>query len=64
MESFFGHLKEEFFHHDRFDPIGQSGQGLSQYIHWYNHKRLKETLEGLSPVPYRTQSLAAAKTTV
>ncbi|MDQ0756328.1 putative transposase [Arthrobacter sp. B3I4] len=60
MESFFGHLKEEFFHHDRFDTIEQFEQGLSQYIHWYNHTRIKEKLKGLSPVQYRTQSLHVA----
>lgn len=60
MESFFGHLKEEFFHHNRFDSIEQFEQGLSRYIHWYNHTRIREKLKGLSPVQYRTQSLHVA----
>lgn len=60
MESFFGHLKEELFHHDRFDSIEQFEQGLNQYIHWYNHTRVRERLKGLSPVQYRTQSLHVA----
>ncbi|NLY11346.1 MAG: IS3 family transposase, partial [Firmicutes bacterium] len=25
-------------------------------IHWYNHKRIKEKLNGLSPVEYRRQT--------
>ncbi|WP_189386164.1 IS3 family transposase, partial [Advenella faeciporci] len=30
-----------------------------QYIHYYNHERIKLKLNGLSPVQYRTQVLAA-----
>ncbi|MCG7437820.1 IS3 family transposase, partial [Lysinibacillus fusiformis] len=30
------------------------------YIHYYNHKRMKEKLKDLSPVEYRTQVLAVA----
>ncbi|WP_189385065.1 IS3 family transposase, partial [Advenella faeciporci] len=30
-----------------------------EYIHYYNHKRIKLKLNGLSPVQYRTQVLAA-----
>ncbi|MEB9508399.1 IS3 family transposase, partial [Bacillus cereus] len=28
--------------------------------HYYNHKRIKTTLQGLSTVQYRVQSLVAA----
>ncbi|MDF9675451.1 IS3 family transposase, partial [Acinetobacter baumannii] len=31
-----------------------------EYIHYYNHERIKVKLKGLSPVQYRTQSLKAA----
>ncbi|MCY6412519.1 IS3 family transposase, partial [Acinetobacter sp. VNH17] len=31
-----------------------------EYIHYYNHERIKMKLGGLSPVEYRTQSLFAA----
>ncbi|MDI5952450.1 IS3 family transposase, partial [Streptococcus equi subsp. zooepidemicus] len=31
---------------------------ISEYIDYYNNKRIKLTLKGLSPVQYRTQSLA------
>ncbi|MBG0867253.1 IS3 family transposase, partial [Burkholderia cenocepacia] len=30
-----------------------------RYIHYYNHERIKLKLNGLSPVQYRTQPLAA-----
>jgi hypothetical protein len=33
---------------------------LSEYIDWYNQERIKENLQGLSPVQYRTQSLQVA----
>ncbi len=33
--------------------------GLDKYIHYYNHKRIKTKLGGLSPVAYRTRSAVA-----
>lgn len=59
MESFFGTLKAEYFHLNRFDTIEQLQQGLDQYIHYYNHERIRLKLKGLSPVQYRTQALGA-----
>ncbi|HEY9209808.1 MAG TPA: IS3 family transposase, partial [Methylotenera sp.] len=29
---------------------------LKEYIHYYNHVRIKQKLKGLSPVQYRIQS--------
>lgn len=57
MESFFGTLKSEYFHLNRFTSLEQLEQGLRQYIHYYNHYRIKAKLKGLSPVQYRTQPL-------
>ncbi|MBK5212014.1 MAG: IS3 family transposase [Coriobacteriia bacterium] len=34
-------------------------EALNEYIHWYNTKRIKMTLGGLSPMEYR-QSLNMA----
>lgn len=59
MESFFGTLKSEFFYLNRFDSLEQLQAGIRQYIHYYNHHRIKLKLKGLSPVQYRTQALAA-----
>lgn len=59
MESFFGTLKTEYFHLNRFNSIEQLQQGIRQYIHDYNHHRIKAKLKGLSPVQYRTQPLVA-----
>ena len=59
MESFFGTLKSEYFYLNKFESIEQLTRGLNQYIHYYNHKRIKTKLKGLSPVQYRTQSSVA-----
>jgi putative transposase len=58
MESFFGTLKSEFFRLNRFASIEQLQTGLRQYIHYYNHERIRLKLKGLSPVQYRTQPSA------
>ena len=59
MESFFGVLKSEFFYLNKFDSVDALQDGLAEYIHYYNHDRIKLKLKGLSPVQYRTQALAA-----
>ena len=59
MESFFGTLKAEFFYLNKFTSVAQLQQELADYIHYYNHDRIKLKLKGLSPVQYRTQPLAA-----
>lgn len=59
MENFFGHLKEEMFHNVRYISTDALAAHLNEYIHWYNTKRISTKLEGLSPVQYRTQALAA-----
>lgn len=58
MESFFGTLKSEFFYLNRFESIEQLQAGIRQYIHYYNHDRIRTKLKGLSPVQYRIQALA------
>jgi putative transposase len=59
MESFFAVLKSEFFHLNKFGSVDELRDGLADYIHYYNHDRIKLKLKGLSPVQYRTQALAA-----
>lgn len=59
MENFFGHLKEELFHHARFLSTDALTTALHDYIHWYNTERISTKLKGLSPVQYRAQALAA-----
>lgn len=55
MESFLGTLKAEFFHLNKFDSVEQLQTGIRQYLHYYNHERIRLKLKGPSPVQYRTQ---------
>ena len=59
MESFFGTLKSECFYLNKFESVELLETGLRQYIHYYNHERIKTKLKGLSPVQYRTQPSVA-----
>ena len=59
MESFFGTLKSEYFHLNKFTSVEQLRKGIHEYIHYYNHDRIKCKLNGLSPVQYRTQPRVA-----
>lgn len=59
MESFFGTLKSELFHLEKFTTVQELRQSIDEYIHYYNHQRIKVKLRGLSPVQYRTQPKAA-----
>lgn len=56
MESFFAVLKTEFFYLNKFANLEQLMKGIKDYIHYYNHDRIKLKLKGLSPVQYRTQT--------
>jgi len=57
MENWFGMMKTEFFYQKKFDDVPSFKRELKEYIHYYNHDRIKQKLKGLSPVHYRTQSL-------
>lgn len=57
MENFFGHLKSECFHGERFESVEDLEKEIHDYIDYYNHRRIKAKLKGLSPVAYRTQAL-------
>ncbi|WP_306370091.1 IS3 family transposase [Nocardiopsis sp. CC223A] len=59
IESFFGHLKEEFFTHTEFHSLEKFTAVLEEYIVWFNNEQMHTYLEGLSPVEYRAQALAA-----
>lgn len=59
MENFFGHLKSEVYHGESFASVEDFCQAVDDYIYWYNNGRLQERLEGLAPMGYRSQALAA-----
>ena len=56
MENFFGILKSEFYHNQKFSSIDHFTKELSEYMDYYNNRRIKVKLKGLSPIQFRTQS--------
>ena len=60
IENFFGILKSEFLYTQEFQSIEHFNTELAQYIEYYNNKRIKAKLKGMSPVQYRTHALQAA----
>lgn len=55
IENFFGHLKSELLYLQEFDSMEHFEKELEEYIYYYNNDRIKLSLNGLSPVKYRTQ---------
>lgn len=60
MENFFGILKTEMFYGNRFNSAEQLIEEIEHYIDYYNNRRIKVKLKGLSPVQYRIQSIEVA----
>jgi putative transposase len=56
IENFFGVLKTEFYNNQSFTSIEDFKNELAKYIEYYNHRRIRGKLKGLSPVQFRTQS--------
>ena len=59
MENFFGLLKSELLYLREFESMDEFKMELIKYIDYYNNKRIKSKLKGLSPVQYRLQSFVA-----
>lgn len=57
MENFFGLMKNELLYVNDFDSIDDFIAQLNEYIWWYNNKRIKLRLNGMSPVQYRAHTL-------
>jgi putative transposase len=53
MENFFGLLKQEIYYGVKYETCEQLKTAIHHYIHYYNHKRIKQKLAGMSPVQYR-----------
>lgn len=53
IENFFGLLKSELFYLKKFKSVEDFIKELKSYIKYYNTKRIKIKLKGLSPVEYR-----------
>lgn len=54
-EGFWGRLKKQNVYGRSWVGISPDdfAQELDDYIHWYNRKRIKLSLVGLSPIEYR-----------
>jgi len=54
-EGFFGRLKTEMFYNRSWEGVTmeQFIEHVNEYIRWYNEKRIKVSLGGVSPVEYR-----------
>lgn len=59
MENFFGIMKTEMFYgqEKNYETIESLKIAIDEYINYYNTKRIKVKLKGLTPAQYRNQSL-------
>lgn len=55
VKGLFGRIKNEFFCNQDWTgvTVEEFSRELDLYLHWYNEKRIKKSLEYLSPVEYR-----------
>jgi transposase InsO family protein len=52
-ENFSGIMKSELLYAEKFETAEDFIKSLQQYIDYYNNKRIKNKLNGKSPVQYR-----------
>ena len=57
-ESFQLYLKSECFYSRSYTSIAELQAEIEEYLVYYNQKRIKLGLKGLSPVQYRAQYLS------
>ena len=55
-ENFFSLLKTELLYLQEFTSVEHFISELHEYIEWYNNKRIKLKLNGLSPVEFRQEA--------
>ena len=60
MENFFGFLKSELFYLQEFDSLEHFKAELIDYLDYYNNRRIKAKLKGLTPAQHRHQALSVA----
>jgi putative transposase len=61
VESFFATLKKERVYRAHYATSKQALYDVSDYIGWYNHKRMHSTNDDYSPVEYENQWVKAMK---
>ena len=60
MENFFGLLKTELLYLQKFDSLAQFRSELEEYLDYYNNRRIKLKLKGLTPAQHRSQAFLVA----
>ena len=60
MENFFGLLKSELLYLQDFDSLEHFKTELVDYLDYYNNRRIKLKLKGLTPAQHRYQTLQVA----
>jgi len=60
IENFFGLLKSELLYLQEFDSMEQFRSELEEYLDYYNNRRIKLKLNGLTPAQHRSQAVLAA----
>ncbi|GAK06307.1 mobile element protein [Geomicrobium sp. JCM 19037] len=60
MENFFGLLKQEMYYGEPMLSYDELEKRIHEYMHYYNHDRIKLKLAGHSPVQYRTLTSQSA----
>ncbi len=60
MESFFGIMKSEMYYglEYKYKSIKDLTVAIDEYINYYNNRRIKTKLKGLTPVQHRNQSFS------
>ena len=60
IENFFGLLKSELLYLQDFDSMEHFKSELEDYLDYYNNRRIKTKLKGLTPAQHRSQTLIIA----
>ena len=60
MENFFGLLKTELLYLQDFDSLEHFKAELIDYLYYYNNRRIKLKLKGLTPAQHTYQTLQVA----
>lgn len=56
IENFFGILKQEIYHGVIYRGFEELRAAIEKFIHYYNHDRIKQKLNWLSPVDFREKN--------
>lgn len=60
IENFFGLLKSELLYLQKFDSMEHFKAELIEYLDYYNNRRIKLKLKGMTPAQHRSQALNVA----